>query len=197
MNEIYPRLWIGSIASLRIYEEKRVEDNRDLRWTIVSLIESDKIQKIADAFLVRQKQVGNCRHVIWRLQDKSSSTLICERLESILLIIDEAVGTCCSQTNKNSTEEPIDNDSCLASSNSSACLVHCAQGISRSAAVGAAWLISRKGMTLEQSLEKIRKARPHAQPNLGFLAGLRALEQSGGDVERAIRRMNKKILEAE
>jgi hypothetical protein len=49
--------------------------------------------------------------------------------------------------------------------------------------------ISRKQFTLADSLTLIRKARPEASPNLGFIASLRALEKSNGCVVQAEARM--------
>eukprot|EP00418_Pyrodinium_bahamense_P072831 CAMPEP_0179099730 /NCGR_PEP_ID=MMETSP0796-20121207/46023_1 /TAXON_ID=73915 /ORGANISM="Pyrodinium bahamense, Strain pbaha01" /LENGTH=306 /DNA_ID=CAMNT_0020797535 /DNA_START=80 /DNA_END=997 /DNA_ORIENTATION=+ len=54
-------------------------------------------------------------------------------------------------------------------------LVHCKAGRSRSASLVAAWLMQR-GRTLEEALEAVRRARPIAQPNPGFLQQLEALE---------------------
>jgi hypothetical protein len=51
-------------------------------------------------------------------------------------------------------------------------LVHCRQGISRSAMVIAAYLIAFRSMDLESALETIRQARPAASPNAGFMAQL-------------------------
>lgn len=54
-------------------------------------------------------------------------------------------------------------------------LVHCFQGKSRSTAIVAGYLMTRQGVTLNQALDLIRQVRPHACPNLGFVAQLRQL----------------------
>lgn len=59
-------------------------------------------------------------------------------------------------------------------------LVHCYAGVSRSATLVAAYLILRRGMTLQEALDTLRAARPTVQPNPGFLAQLRALEMRAG-----------------
>lgn len=58
-----------------------------------------------------------------------------------------------------------------------AVLVHCNAGISRSSAIIAAFLIKEKKMTLEAAIELIKKARPAAKPNAGFMKQLQTYEQ--------------------
>ncbi|KAF8922069.1 protein-tyrosine phosphatase-like protein [Mucidula mucida] len=57
-------------------------------------------------------------------------------------------------------------------------LVHCAQGISRSSTVVAAYLIRKRAMTAGGALDFIRKARPWMQPSLTFLTQLDIYECS-------------------
>lgn len=59
-----------------------------------------------------------------------------------------------------------------------AVLVHCFAGQSRSAALIAAYLMSREGMTLEAALDMVSIARQDARPNLGFLEQLALYESS-------------------
>lgn len=104
---------------------------------------------------------------VWHLRDKSSAPFLVPDLVRVLSVIDKS-------------RRPV--------------LVHCAKGKSRSAAVCAAWLISRKRCsTVQEAMGIIRKARPEAQPNLGFLAALKAIERHGGDVEAAMNEWNKKV----
>jgi protein-tyrosine phosphatase len=49
------------------------------------------------------------------------------------------------------------------------CLVHCMQGISRSATMVAAYLIRRYGMTAVQAVEELRQKRHIVNPNPGFM----------------------------
>ena len=65
-------------------------------------------------------------------------------------------------------------------------------GVSRSATLCAAWIISRKKVSMEIALETVRKARPEIFPNMGFIASLRALEQCDGDIDKAIERLGSK-----
>lgn len=64
-------------------------------------------------------------------------------------------------------------------------LVHCASGVSRSVASCVAWLMTRQGRTLDESLALVRSARPAADPNLGFRSALQVLERCCGDLAAA------------
>lgn len=55
-------------------------------------------------------------------------------------------------------------------------LVHCASGISRSVAVCTAWLMQRQALSLQEALEKVKRARPQALPNHCFVQCLQLLE---------------------
>jgi len=69
--------------------------------------------------------------------------------------------------------------------NSGSVLVHCASGVSRSVTACIAWLVTRRGQTLEEALHTVREARPQANPNFGFMQALQLLEACGGDLEAA------------
>ncbi|RNF00340.1 phopshatase [Trypanosoma rangeli] len=56
-------------------------------------------------------------------------------------------------------------------------LLHCFAGLSRSVTVAAAYLMSRCNMTRDEALDFIRKARPAAQPNPGFMGALWKFEK--------------------
>mmetsp|Transcript_47280 Transcript_47280/g.64359 ORF Transcript_47280/g.64359 Transcript_47280/m.64359 type:complete len:211 (-) Transcript_47280:167-799(-) len=47
-------------------------------------------------------------------------------------------------------------------------LVHCRHGQSRSAAVLAAWLMTRKGWELAETIDFLKRRRPRVSPNSGF-----------------------------
>eukprot|EP00755_Sulcionema_specki_P036056 Sspe_Gene.106195::Locus_83443_Transcript_1_1_Confidence_1.000_Length_802::g.106195::m.106195 len=51
-------------------------------------------------------------------------------------------------------------------------VVHCHQGKSRSVTVVASYLMKTQGITLEAAMDLIRKQRPQADPNAGFIAQL-------------------------
>ena len=54
-------------------------------------------------------------------------------------------------------------------------LVHCFAGQSRSVALVLAYLVMERGLRLEDALALVRKARPGACPNAGFMRQLGAL----------------------
>lgn len=60
-------------------------------------------------------------------------------------------------------------------------LVHCVAGISRSAAVVIAYLLLQRDMPLRDAVATVRRARPVAYPNVGFMAELMLLEQEHRD----------------
>lgn len=69
-------------------------------------------------------------------------------------------------------------------------LVHCASGVSRSAATCAAWLMTRQGRSFDEALRDIREGRPVANPNFGFKQALQVLEAEDGDLEAAAAKCN-------
>lgn len=160
--EILPGLWIGSLAAVRHVSS----DDLGIQWTIISILDSEKLILLSQALMA---QSSNIRREIWNLPDRGTADFLSDRLSIILDLIDESLP---------SRETP-----------KKACLVHCAQGISRSAAVCAAWYMSRKEASLERALAIIRQVRPQVLPNLGFIACLRAIEQCHGDIQAARERM--------
>lgn len=176
MGEIIPGLWIGSLHAV-----KEIRKLPDRQWTIISVLKSEKLSE----FLRRQITIMEDSHpglvhlhLEWDLPDNSQANfLFSERLDQILQEIDDAVA-----------------DGIADSSIKRACLVHCAFGISRSAAVCAAWLMHSSQdrqlpLSLESAIAQIRAVRPDASPNIGFLASLRALEQCRGNLQAARERM--------
>lgn len=63
-------------------------------------------------------------------------------------------------------------------------LVHCRQGVSRSAAIVAAYLIRYRGMSLSSALAFLRKRRPVVRPNEAFLAQLERYEADVAELRR-------------
>ncbi|KIY69820.1 phosphatases II [Cylindrobasidium torrendii FP15055 ss-10] len=55
-------------------------------------------------------------------------------------------------------------------------LVHCQQGISRSAAVVIAYLIQSRGMTYDSAFGLLKECRPCVKPNVGFVRALKEWE---------------------
>lgn len=139
---------------------------KNIPWTIISIAESEKILQFAKTSVAALP--NGTHHHIWQLADTCQANFLGERLEELLQVLDTTILQ---------HQHP--------------CLVHCAMGISRSTALCVAWLLASATTptTLAQSLAQVRRVRPSVQPNLGLLAALRALEQSGGNVRLARERM--------
>jgi protein-tyrosine phosphatase len=57
-----------------------------------------------------------------------------------------------------------------ASSANATALIHCNAGVSRSVSIAVAYLLSRTPTTLDDILALIKRQRPAARPNDGFMA---------------------------
>lgn len=168
LAEVTPGLWLGGLGALK--EIRKISRS----WTVISVLNSallkDFVQKCLDETECDTARVEN--RVEWDLPDLSRAEFLSPRLDDILRIIDSVIMT------SSDANHPR------------ACLVHCAFGISRSASVIAAWLLSRrKFRTLEETMNCLRRARQKVSPNVGFLSMLRALEQCEGNVSAAMERM--------
>lgn len=164
--EILPRLWVGSLASLRF-----LSGNTKRSWTVISVLGSDKLISLCNFMIQDANTNQRCRrHIVWKLQDKNDSIFFSDELTAILNAMDDAILPA-----GETTEHDV--------------LVHCAMGVSRSVTLCAAWIMTRQRRSLQDTMEIIRKARPEALPNMGFIAALRALESSDFDVQRACQRL--------
>ncbi|CAA2994697.1 dual specificity phosphatase 1-like [Olea europaea subsp. europaea] len=59
-----------------------------------------------------------------------------------------------------------------------AVLVHCFAGRSRSVTIVVAYLMMKNGMNLSEALEHVKRKRPVASPNSGFISQLQNFERS-------------------
>lgn len=57
-------------------------------------------------------------------------------------------------------------------------LVHCVQGVSRSATIVVAYLMAKQHYSLDRALELVKQKRPVVSPNYGFLAQLSRYEHA-------------------
>ena len=60
-------------------------------------------------------------------------------------------------------------------------LVHCAQGISRSASVVSSFLVLHRNLSVADALSQLRLRRPYVYPNLGFIHVLLSFERAVHD----------------
>ena len=183
LKEVVPNLWLGSFSAVRLLDVKDDDDDGSdtgstsivrpgVHWTVISILDSPKLIYFSKLLLRKRVEKGTCTHIIWNLPDKSNGEFLSEKLKNILNIIDDVVVVVLKQQQQ--------------------CLVHCAQGVSRSVATIAAWYISRKKSSLAEAMDVIRRVRPEGMPNIGFIACLRALEQCEGDVDKARSRLSKR-----
>jgi Dual specificity phosphatase, catalytic domain len=172
ISQMNANLFIGSLLSVKELRNIAPEDSS---WLVVSVVSAPAMLALVHEQL---RSVRSCRsdltvkHVEYKLKDKLDEVFVSLRLEEVLQEMDAYL---------------------LGHSNSElhrqCCLVHCVMGQSRSAAVIAAWLVTREGSSLEGALDKIRSARPAIHPNMSFIAGLRAIEQCGS-VDGAVHRLS-------
>lgn len=193
MNEVYPNLWLGSLSAVRVIA---TGDDKcsipDVHWTVITVLNSSKLISLTKALLNERIVQGTCHHMVWELADKPGAEFLSSQLKDVLDLIDWVVQS--PPIHYSASNDPLhDNErpGVETTTTRSACLIHCARGVSRSVSVVAAWYISRKQTSLQKALELIRIVRPEAMPNIGFIASLRALEQCRGDVDLAIKRITR------
>jgi predicted protein tyrosine phosphatase len=59
------------------------------------------------------------------------------------------------------------------------CLVHCAQGKSRSVAIAITFISLTENVAIDTALANVQKLRKMADPNPGFMDQLRSFERNG------------------
>lgn len=164
--EIFPNLWLGSLASL-----KHLSNDENKSWTVISVLGSEKLVSMCNFMIQDAKNTKRCqRHIIWKLADKNDSKFFCDELVDIIRVMDEII-----LQKKDKSSDSV--------------LVHCAMGVSRSVTLCAIWIMIRQRLSLQDTMEMIRLVRPEAMPNMGFIASLRALEASDFDIQKARKRL--------
>jgi predicted protein tyrosine phosphatase len=201
MGEFSPGLWIGNLQSVQYIFGHRPQQQQHTNtettttittaWTIVSVLESDQLLNYVRNLIEQQQQQQQPqsapstiivhRHVTWKLPDRNQAHFLSDTLLQVLACMDES--TFLRNNNKNAIH--------------SQCLVHCAKGISRSAAVCAAWLMHRlqrhdgnngRAVSLADAMAALRRVRPEVQPNLGLTAALWSIQTARGNVREAVRK---------
>ena len=114
-----------------------------------------QITHLVDASNLSTLPAPMCKHVYIVPVTDSKDSLLCSHFERVSLLIKSA----------------IDNDNDAAGSINNV-LVHCNQGISRSASLVIAYLIMENGFTLREAFRLVKKLRPSVLPNSGFLSQL-------------------------
>ena len=162
--------------------DKKESREEEEEWTVITIMSGKMIKVIQDTLKQEQEKFGHSvihHHEVWDLPDKIRADFVTGRLEEILKVISEGIDDPpATIVAKGASQEHCRRN----------CLVHCARGVSRSAAVCAAWLISRQRYSLSESLDLLRSVR-EVNPNMGFLAGLRAIETCNGNILQAQQRL--------
>ncbi|KAJ3126484.1 Peroxisomal membrane protein PAS20 [Nowakowskiella sp. JEL0407] len=115
------------------------------------------------------------------LADNTKANLL-QKLDSLLDLIDKVLETREKIRLERADQRSIineDSDSDTAPAPLPVVMVHCAQGVSRSAAVVIAWRMRKFEETYEQALAFIRKRRAIVTPNEGFKEQLELFEKWG------------------
>jgi hypothetical protein len=207
MGEVRPGLWIGDLHSVTQLLDTRIScTHHSTRWTIITILNSSKLLRLVRTIVLRYRNSSNSnnssppnceivRHVEWILPDSIPANFLSPQLVNIVEMIQQALHS------PHQDEEQLQLHGTTTTRNdipsspkrrimTNACLVHCAQGVSRSAAVVAAWLLySKEACTTQQALHIIREVRPNVQPNIGLLAGLHAIERCHGNIDAAMLRI--------
>jgi protein-tyrosine phosphatase len=188
MGEFSHGMWIGNLQSIKYIldhpevaadvgtTEATTSASCTTSWTIISVLESDQLlDYVSD--LIRQQQQQPVRrlvvryHFTWKLPDTNQAHFLSDTLLQVLAYMDESIQS-------NNTIH-------------SKCLVHCAMGISRSAAVCAAWLMHNNQCgvrSLADAMAVLRCVRPGVQPNMGLTAALLSIQAMRGNVPAAMNR---------
>ncbi len=199
MDEVRPGLWIGNIRAITQLDQinnpitnNGCNDSYHTRWTVITILKDVKLLQFVRNTIAEYRKrdppndTSKCtevvEHIEWILPDTLQADFVSPQLLQILETIDNAIHSrkCNVSINKMNV--------------TNACLVYCAQGVSRSAAVTVAFLLYTKDCTTTQgALDVIRMVRPSVQPNIGFLASLRAIEQCHGNIKAAMERIKRHI----
>ena len=76
-------------------------------------------------------------------------------------------------------------------------LVHCFAGKSRASTITISYMMGEMGKNLKESYEHLKKCRPIAQPNIGFVLQLMGYEKQLFGVNSSIEQMKAAAMEAE
>jgi hypothetical protein len=178
----YPWLYFGSLSAAENHEQLK-KHNVGLVLTVAARLPvatfPDTIEhvriNIDDHPMANFLEVAEkCREIIKRVAPEGTVT----------------------STKKEETKRSDDNANIEDKISTTAILVHCASGISRSAAAVMVWLMdpnrSANPLSLEDALAAVKINRPLAKPNQGFIGQLRMLEKNGGVISDTIKEWHEK-----
>jgi len=157
-NEIVAGLWVGSLSAAE----------REPALCIRSI---SRIVTVATR--LKPMLPGCCSHVQVEIDDHPEADFL-NALRQVVNAIDQILlEISCDSVSKDPPRQGV--------------LVHCASGISRSAAACLGWIMMRCNKTFDEAFALAKAARPKINPNFGFVQALHLLEAHGGNIEVARR----------
>ena len=186
MGEVIPGLWVGNLMSvskmLQLLHEHENINNRETHLTIISVLSNPNLIRLVSDILEQNRlklstqtsHTIRIKHEIIELKDLAETDLL-SVLPDALTLIDDALG--CQTASGSGNGDDGKNDI----NQQRICLVQCARGASRSVSIVIAYLLSRhrsKFKSFDDALQQVRKVRPVAQPNIGFLLALQRFERT-------------------
>ena len=196
MGEVIPGLWVGNLMSvskmLQLHHENNI--NRETHLTIISVLTNPNLIRLVSDILEqnRLKQLAKSsdanshtiriKHEVIELKDLAETDLL-SVLPNALMLIDDALGCQTASGSGNGNDDDGNNDI----NQQRICLVQCARGASRSVSIVIAYLLSRHGSkfkSFDDALQRVRRVRPVAQPNIGFSLALQRFERTLRTIRR-------------
>lgn len=161
MSQIIPGLYLGTLNNAT-NREFIIENNIDIIYSIITenemddSIKNNNIEKIVTNKCIIQLRYNTPKmhNVVWKQYEVSDTNE--EQIDTYF--------------------ETIYSDITAHIAEGKNVLVHCKEGISRSATIIAAFLMQRNKISRRDAIEFISKIRPNIDPNDGFMDQLKSLE---------------------
>ena len=151
LSKVTDQLYLGSEKDVFQLTEKEVNDKNITRILSVQQ-NSVENQKFYPENRIVKDKFKNIKFMHVKASDVTSTNLI-DDFERCISFIDENI------------------------EKGGATIVHCQAGISRSATVCLAYLIKKRGYTLDEAFDYLKNCRSCIGPNFGFLGQLKIFEQ--------------------
>jgi len=158
LSKVTDKLYLGSEKDVFLLTDAEVNEKNITRILSVQQ-NSIENQKFYPENEIIKDKFKNIKFMHVKASDVTSANLI-DDFERCIDFIDE-------------NDEKGDDDN-----NLGATIVHCQAGISRSATVCLAYLIKKRGYTLDEAFEYLKNCRSCIGPNFGFLGQLKIFEQN-------------------
>jgi len=160
-HEVYDRIFVGSLRV--IHDPKEIENN-----------EITHVVSCLNEYPVRQIIEREASEKVMTIFDSPKTWLFIERFDDRDNV---KIGDIVKRTNKFISEAMKDKNAKV--------LIHCSAGVSRSASIAIAYIMTKEKSSLNDILTKMREKRCILNPNLGFrrqLIEIRSLNEKSDDV---------------